>query len=175
MKLKEYVPPFLTQSKIFSTNYDIQQGEIDSLNEAIEDIVNQCFVDSATWGLKLWEEFLNIKVDETKLADYRRSSIKAKLRGSGTITVNLIKNVAESFQNGEVDVTENTSPYTFDIKFVGSKGVPPNLEDLKKAIEEIKPAHLAVTYSFTFNTWNNFKNSTWQQAAEDTWDKLRVI
>lgn len=175
MKLKEYVPPFLTQSKIFNTNYDIQQGEIDSLNEAIEDIVNQCFVDSATWGLKLWEEFLNIKVDETKLADYRRSSIKAKLRGSGTITVNLIRNVAESFQNGEVDVTENTSPYTFDIKFVGSKGVPPNLEDLKKAIEEIKPAHLAVTYSFTFNTWNNFKNSTWQQAADDTWDKLRVI
>lgn len=172
--LKDYVPPFLLESKIFQANYDVQQNELDSYNNAINDIADQCFVETATWGLNYWEEFLGITVDENKETDYRRSVIKAKLRGTGTITVKLIKNVAESFSNGEVSITENVAPYTFEVKFVGTRGIPPNLEDLKNAINEIKPAHLAVTYIFVYTVWSEVKKITWEQVKTDTWGNLKI-
>ncbi|MBV7275457.1 YmfQ family protein [Clostridiaceae bacterium UIB06] len=174
MQLKGYVPSYLLESKIFNINYEVQQKEIDFYSESIKDLVDQCFVDAATWGLKFWEEFLGITVDENKALDYRRSTIKAKLRGTGTITVKLIKNVAESFSNGEVEITENIQPFTFEVKFVGSRGIPPNLEDLKSAINEIKPAHLSVQYKFTYTVWKEVKNLTWGQAKNDSWNNLKV-
>lgn len=178
MQLKQYVPEFLLKSKTFETVYHVQQEEIDALNSAAEDICNQCFIDKATWGLKYWERFLGMTVDETKQVSYRRSAVKAKLRGTGTITVKLIEDVAGSFSNGEVDVIENNSEYGFIIKFTGTKGIPPNLDDLKRAIEEIKPAHLTVQYTFTWLTWDEFDKYNRTCDAWDslnlTWDELEV-
>ncbi|ADQ06521.1 hypothetical protein Calhy_0784 [Caldicellulosiruptor hydrothermalis 108] len=175
----KYVPEFLLQSKIFQTVYNIENDELTSVENAINDILNQCFIDTATWGLKYWEQLLNIPVDENKPADYRRSVIKSKIRGAGTITVSLIKTVAEAYSNGEVEVTENVAPYTFEVKFVGTRGIPPNLDDLKNIINEIKPAHLAVTYTFTYLIWDELdsKNLTWDQfdALGLTWDELEVL
>ena len=163
MQLKAYVPQHVLESKIFNINYEVQQVEMDSYDKSIIDLLNQCYVDTATWGLKFWEEFLGIITDESKAVDYRRSAIKAKLRGTGTITVKLIENVAESFQ-----------PFTFEVKFVGSRGIPPNLDDLKNAINEIKPAHLCVQYTFTYTVWKEVRNLTWVQVKLDTWSNLKV-
>lgn len=174
MQLKTYVPSHLLESKIFNINYEVQQREMDSYNESIKALVDQCFVNTATWGLKFWEEFLGITVDENKAIDYRRSTIKAKLRGTGTIKVKLIKNVAESFSNGEVEITENIQPFIFEVKFVGARGIPPNLGDLKSAINEIKPAHLSVQYTFTYTVWKEVKNLTWGQVKGDNWNNLKV-
>lgn len=174
MPFNQWVPPFLHESKIFQTIYETQQNELDRASNAIEDILNQCFVDTATWGLKYWEEFLGIPVDESKLIDFRRSTIKAKLRGSGTVTVNLIKNVAESFSNGEVEIYENVAPYTFQVKFVGTRGIPPNIDDLKRAIEEIIPAHLRVIFEYTYTPWNELRNTTWNKLLSFTWEEIRT-
>lgn len=48
-------------------------------------------------------------------------------------TVAMIQNVAESFSNGTVAVTEFPSRYRIEIKFVGSIGTPPNMDDLTAA------------------------------------------
>lgn len=173
--LKDYAPANLCEKFIFKSIYDTQQSEIDNLNNAVDDIVNQCFVETATWGLRYWEEMLAITTDETKAYEFRRSVIKAKLRGAGTITVSLIKNVAESFSNSEVEVFENVQPYTFEIKFTGPKGIPPNLDDLKNSINDIKPAHLAVTYSFTYNTWSMVSNKKWADVSNKTWSQLATL
>lgn len=69
-------------------------------------LMDQLCVDTATWGLRYWEQTLGIPVEPGKEPEYRRSRIRSKLRGSGVTTVALIKSVAESFSNGEVAVTE---------------------------------------------------------------------
>lgn len=169
--LKSYVPPFIIQSKTFQAVYNVQGEELDRLNADVLDIISQCFIDTATWGLKYWEKFFGIQINESKETEYRRSVVKSKMRGASTVTVNLIQNVAESYENGEVDITENPSNYSFDVKFVGVRGIPPNLDDLKAAIEEIKPAHLAVTYTFTYITWDEFDTYKHQW---DEWDKKNL-
>ncbi len=108
----------------------------------------------------------------------RRAVIKSKQRGYGTVTVSLIKNVAESYANGTVEVTEQFELYQFTISFIDTRGIPPNLDDLKEVIEKIKPAHLAVIYTFTYLNWDELdaKNLTWDEldAKNLTWDEFET-
>lgn len=83
----------------------------------------------------------------------------------------MIQDVASSYSNGEVDVIEDNANYRFIIKFVGVKGIPANMADLTLTIEEIKPAHLAFEFEFTYLTWNEFDNYS---KTSDEWDNLNL-
>lgn len=127
--------------------------EFEKLNADISDVLNQFYIDTATWGLAAWEYICGIPTDETKPIDQRRSFIKTRLRGMGTVTVELIKNVVESYVYGDVDVIEDNPNYTITIKFVSTYGVPNNLHDIEEALRDIIPAHLAINYSFKFASY----------------------
>lgn len=118
----------------------------------IDDLHNQLFLGTATWGLSLWEKMFDVKTDLSKSYEFRRAAVRAKMMGTGTTTVELIKNVAESFLGGEVRVVEQNSAYKFQIIMETIIGIPPNVEDLKRSIEEIKPAHLTFEIIFKYNT-----------------------
>ncbi len=173
MLLKDYLPLYLSKTETFTALLSAELIEIDGVNNSIQDIVDQCFVSTATWGLDYWESFLGIPMQPGKDIDYRRTTIEAKLRGSGTVTVSLIQNVASSFSNGQVAIVEHPSIYSFEVVFVGTIGIPPNLLDLQAAIERIKPAHLAVTYTFLYTQWSAVKTTTWATVKTGTWDELR--
>lgn len=105
----------------------------------------------------------------------RREVIIAKLRGSGTTTLQLVKDVASAFAYGEIQVTEVNEIYTIKIKFIGEKGIPLNLEGLKKALREIIPAHLDIKFEFTYTTWGEHKARTWGDLLASTWHQAKVI
>jgi len=69
------------------------------------------------------------------------------------VTAALIEQVAEAYDNGDVEVTEDTAIYNVTIAFVSTLGVPPNLDDIFAAIREILPAHLTVNFVFRFYTY----------------------
>lgn len=138
---------------------------IELTEEKRNEIILQLNLESATWGLSLWEKQYGIPVDISKDYEFRRSRIKSKMRGTGTTTVELIKNISESFVNGEVEVIEHNEEYYFEVKMVSVKGIPPNMQDLKDAIEEAKPAHLGVIYVILYNTHEDLKRLNHGQMA----------
>lgn len=127
---------------------------------------------TATWGLSLWEKFLDLESYAGKPADQRRSRIISKMRGLGTVTVQMMKNVAEAYDGGAVDITEQAPLYQFTVEFIDTRGIPPNLDDLKAAIEEVKPAHLAVVYKFRYLIWDELDG---QLLSWDELDALQVV
>ena len=177
--MKGYLPTYERTSQVIISILSPAAAEVDQLRTSIEDALKQFYVETATeWGLNLWEQMLDLKSYAGKPLDQRRSRIISKLRGMGTVTVSLIKNVAESYTYGSVQVTEHPAQYSFAIKFIDERGIPANLNDLKAAIEEIKPAHLAVTYEFSYLTWDELdaENITWDQldAKNLTWDEFET-
>jgi len=168
------MPLYYRNSKVLDGINTANANELDRFDKRLDDVLKQFFIDTADFTLERWEKELGLEVNNNLNIDYRRSRIKSKLRGQGTITVSLIKNVAESFSNGEVDVIENNAAYEFAVKFVGIKGIPPNMEDLKRAIEEIKPAHLGYKFEYTFTVWKEVKNLTWAQIKSGTWNDLKT-
>lgn len=152
--------------------------ELIDLNWGILDVLKQFFVEHATWGLSLWENVCGIPVDESKPYDQRRSVIKSKLRGAGTVTLEVIKNVADSYENGEIKVEEIFSQYKVVITFIGTRGKPPNEADMRQVLREIIPAHLELDFRYTYLIWDELDAAdlTWDEleAMHMTWDQLEV-
>jgi len=145
--------------------------DINELEDSLNETINQCFVNTASTLLSRYEKIFGIQVDVNKSGDFRRERIRAKIRGTGTVTKQMIANAAAAYSNGEVKVIENPENYSFIIKFTGAKGIPANISDLAITIEEIKPAHLTFSFEYTWITWNEFDN---YNKTFDEWDELNL-
>ena len=146
--------------------------EANSINDEVENTLNQFFVDSATFGLDYWEKMLGISKNNNDIQT-RRENIKAKMRSRGATSIEVIKNICEAYSYGEVEIIVNHSDYSFVIDFVGSIGVPKAFAELDKTISEIKPCHLAHSYKFNYNTHADLSKFTHEQLANYTHDKIR--
>lgn len=163
--------PYFYDNEITKPIIDAEQIERDELFKEIKETLEQCFVSTATWGLDYWEDMLFIPHIYSKSYEERRSIIYAKMRGIGTTTVEVIKQIAMSFFEAEnVEVIEDNSNYRFNINFVNARSKNGaivnyarignsrityqiiNLTYINNVIELYKPAHL--NYYFTFTNSN---------------------
>lgn len=175
MILMEYMPDYYHKSEVFINLLKAFTKALNDNNYAIGDLENQLFVDTATWGLGVWEKELNIYTDLSKSYTDRREFIKSKLRGSGTCTIEMIKNTALAYTNAEIDVIEDNPNYTFRVKFIGVKGIPSDVSAFKKTIDTIKPAHLTYTVEYSYNTYDFLKAYTHNALSAKTHAQIRVF
>lgn len=170
--LKSYLPPENADKKVFSEIFNAEGAEFDALHVDINDIKAQLNINTTTWGLDIYEKDLGITTDYTKNLDYRRSVVKSKSRGTGKLNAAMIKLVCDAFSNGDVKVTFDGIIY---VKFTSVKGVPLNMDDLKNAVEQIKPAYILLDYLYTYNTYDMLKPKTYNELKSYTYDQLRTI
>jgi len=142
---------------------------------AAADLAHQFYATTATWGLSYWERELGLPTDPSMTYAWRREIIRAKLRGHGTVTRQMLIGVASAFSGGEVNVQEYPSDNRFVIQFVGILGVPANMAGFIAMLEQIKPAHLSYTFLYTYTTWERVSHLTWHEAAERSWAQLRTF
>lgn len=121
--------------------WQAEDTEAAALRAHWREVLDQCNVETATWGLALWERQLDLPTDSGLPDDLRRSKILAKLRGVGTVTLAMMQAVAESYTDGEVVVEEYPKQYYFNLRYLDTVGVA-HQDQLMQTIEEIKPAHL---------------------------------
>lgn len=174
MDLMGLLPPIYEENKSMNELQGILSTKVNKLAQDLDTVIDQCFIDTATDLLSRYEKIYGLTVDVTKSNQFRRERIKARAKGIGTVTKKMLEDVAASYSNGEVEVLENFEDYSFIVKFIGTKGIPNNMADLKLTIEEIKPAHLSFTFEYTFNTWNDITHLTWDEASAFTWEGLRA-
>lgn len=173
MRLSEHLPRVYANSPEAEAVQDAFQRPLDAARAAWESFLEQLDLERATWDLEGWERFLGLPTDAAGEAPFRRSRIRARLRGAGTTTVAMVKNLAESFSNGAAEIVERPADYEIDIIFTGTIGIPPNLEDLTAALEDALPAHLGYRYVITYRTWNMVSGMTWDQASAYSWGQLK--
>lgn len=173
--LMQYVPPFVAEKTEMNKLYISQGYEAGLARHNLEDLLKQCFVLSATWGLIRWEEVFGITPNLSLSYEQRREIVLAKMRGQGTTTVEMIRSVAEAFSGGEVEVIEDNPHYRFIVRFVGIMGIPRNMQAFKNMLEEIKPAHLGYAFEYKWVIWNDLLPYVWNELRPYTWDGLRVM
>ncbi|WMM23663.1 DUF2313 domain-containing protein [Tissierella sp. MB52-C2] len=145
-RLLEYLPIYERSSIVFQEILNSEQMEFDRLGLNIEDLERQFFIDTATWGLAIYEKELKLPIRPKKTLEERRSLIKSRMRGMGKVDLAMIKSIIEAY-------TRSTADIIFDgrinIKFTNEGTITLNISDMFNAIEEIKPAHL--DYDITLN------------------------
>ncbi|MGG0702969.1 putative phage tail protein [Bacillus inaquosorum] len=159
-RMVEDAPSYYEDAETFHAIQDAKAQEYDLILEKMEDLQLQLNPATATWGLKYYEKELGIASDENKPLGERRSNVLSKRRGFGNFNAKLIKTVARSYTNGEVEVKPNFADYEIEIKFISNVGIPPNLEDFKSAIDDITHAHIGIVYQYRYLTINEVKVMT---------------
>ena len=172
--LTKLVPEFIAEKTEMHGLYIAQGYELGYLRHALEDMISQCFISTATWGLVRWEKIFNITTNHALTFEQRREILIAKICGQGTTTVQMIKDTASAFSGGEVDVIEDNANSRFIVRFIGIKGIPRNMKDFIAMLQEIKPAHLAYDFEYRFTLWDEIKPYRWDNFAGMSWDELRV-
>lgn len=99
-------------------------------------------------GVLWWENMLAIIPASYQTIGDRRSKIQAKWLSKYHNDVELLQRVCNSWKNGEVEVDFVNGK--FEIQFVGSFGIPTDLNALSESVEEVKPAHLPYIYIFKY-------------------------
>lgn len=172
--LMKYLPPYYHLSFAIREVMKAEETQLGTLNYYIKDLEKQFSLESATWGLAAYERELGITTNISLSYEERREVIKAKWRSVGTTTKAMIKNVAEAFSGGEVDIIEYPKESYFIIKFIGIKGIPKNMKGFIDTLEKIIPAHLGYEFKYSYTVWNALSPMTWSQAGLKTWDGLKV-
>ena len=173
--LAGYAPPFLAEVRELAEIYRAEGPEIGLLQHELRDMLDQCFIETATWGLARWEQMLGVATNMSLTYEQRREILMAKLRGHGTTTKRMIEDTAATFSGGEVNVIEDNPNHLFVIQFIGIKGIPRNMQAFINMLEDIKPAHLAYRFEYRYTTWEELKPYTWKQLGAMIWDEVRTI
>ena len=176
VNLMAYLPEYWQGILEMKELQDCLGQEVGVVRNEVDNLLKQYFVFTATWGLEYWERELGVTTDATQSYSRRREVLIAKLRGAGTTTKAMIKSVAAAFSGGDVEVTEYPQENRFEVKFVGVMGVPPNMPGLMTSLEEIKPAHLTCSFSYTYTLWDGLTSDslTWDSVKAYTWDGIKA-
>lgn len=176
-RLTRRLDPRLDKIDAFRELTDAESVEFEHHDAALKDLESNMTLSGTTASMidRRDAEF-GIVSNASKPIEQRRSVLVAKLRGQGTTTKAFIKNVALSFEYGEIDVVDDQEPYTVHIIFESVMGVPPNMDDFIATLEAVKPAHISFEYIYKYNTWDDFEAfhhtfDEWE-AIHVTWDEL---
>lgn len=134
---------------------------LDNIATTVEELHGNNFFDTATEkAVEMYEKELGITPLSGEPLDNRRASIRAKWIGAGKVDIVLLQEVANSWKNGAIELEFIGGK--IHVKFISPLGVPTGLEQLQKALENTKPAHLAMYYTFMWLTWGQARDfGTW--------------
>lgn len=124
-------------------------GQIQNIDDVIKIIKNNFFFNSLTEdGCKWYEKLLGLIVGSNQTIEDRRSSIQAKWLSNTHNDIVLIQKACDAWKNGEVEADFINGK--LQITFIGEYGIPDDLDGLLRAVDVIKPAHIAYYLIFKY-------------------------
>ena len=113
-----HLPEFLRKDGQFKGTNDADSDEHDKMRLALQDLLDQLYVQSATWGLSRWEELLAIETTEGKSDEERRKEIIRRLQKPESVTVEFLERLINLYtSDGSGKVTSHPEDYSVDMRF----------------------------------------------------------
>lgn len=140
--LARYLPQFLQEDEHFKATLAACSTEHERYRLLVDELSNQFYVQTATWGLGDWERILDLKPDAGDSYEQRRNRILLKLQGRQTSTVAFITDLIKRYctDKSKVKVVEDNAHYAFHAEI--TDGTIAYANDLLEALNTYKPAHL---------------------------------
>ena len=138
-KLLEMLPDHFSRLKQMREIAKAEGVQFDKLDASVDDLLNQGFISTATWGLRFWEERYKLPILDNTNYEERRHRILAKKRSNKANLLEILRAIEPS-----IELAWGPLILPFTINFSGDYY---DFGELIRVIEEEKPSHL--TYSFT--------------------------
>ncbi len=156
--------------------FDAAGMALANASDYIDAVWNNNFFDTCTTTrLQAYEKEAQIFPLAGQTVDERKSQLMAKWWGTDKCTLEGMQAVANAWR--DATITLQFVNGKIRVKFISPIGIPPDLSSLQQALEEVKPAHLAIEYSFMYKTWGAAKTAGNWSVHYDTgngvWNDLR--
>lgn len=171
--LRDLIPARYYNSPELAALWDAIDPALEALQDAAYDLMDQLNAGTATWGLTLWERDYGLTPDVSETYAERRSRVRSHMRGAGTTTVEMLQGLTAAYSGGETAVDDLEKLFTLVVTFIGTVGVPSNMDDLKAAVSAARPAHMTVEYIIRYNLWREVAQVTWGSLAGRTWHDVK--
>ena len=168
------LPGYYRKSQIVKDLYEVIKNILDGAADKLDIEGLRLFI-TQTDEFEPHEDDVGL-APSSESAENRRSKVIARLQGNNLLTLAELRNLITNYEKSGCDIREDFPNYTVYITFSGRKGIPENIELIKAAIEEVKPAHLRIDYDYCENTWQDIweKFGAWGNIAEHvTWDMIK--
>lgn len=135
---------FYDRSYVGKWIFQVMGMEMEDTTRLFEELRQQAFVDTATWGLDYWEQKYGIETNTSLSYERRRQQVKERRNMKLAMNPEYIRQIAEYLSGKDVEIIENIAPYTFRIKVL-IKTADSNFNEkrLRMKITDIKPSHLS--------------------------------
>lgn len=138
-----FLPQFLLDNPDMAELLSAEQKELDNFFDYIELMRNQPTISTASIYLSRHEKMFGLGVSPALSDSERIGRVLAKLNTRTNSTVEAIKVVVSSITGCGTDIEEYYDQYMFMIDVLRDNSQLISVEDIKAAVEIIKPAHLA--------------------------------
>lgn len=123
----------------------------EAFRDCVLDWLEQLTIDTATWGLKYWEQAYGVTPQITDTVEERRSRVKAKMRGAKTTTREMLAGVAAAYAVGATSsVEELAREHRVRFHFSAASAFPSSMEALTVSLLEVMPSHVVFDYLFSY-------------------------
>ncbi|RHA11756.1 DUF2313 domain-containing protein [Megasphaera sp. AM44-1BH] len=143
--LSRYLPAFLFRDAVFSNTLNTLSYEHELQRLTLTDAAKQAFVQTATWGLDDWEEFVGLEHAQVDTVQTRRNKILMKLTGVESVTVPFLEALINQYiddKSGTVTDHPETYSADFNIPLVDKA----SLLGIAKDVRTYIPAHIGQVY-----------------------------
>ncbi|BAL85212.1 phage related protein (plasmid) [Selenomonas ruminantium subsp. lactilytica TAM6421] len=139
--ISEYLPSFLQKDEEFKATCDAESFEHEKVLAGIKDVFNQLFVETATWGLTMYERILDLHPAPDATYEYRRAQILIHMQAAKVSTVEVMNAIVNTYGSGYI--VEQSERYYFEV--FCSCNDKAALKAMKEDILTYKPAHLGIS------------------------------
>lgn len=186
MSHRDYLNALLEPLGIYDLSAPYNGGELDSQGMALDGVgavleENHREADltcAEDWGLELVAALLPSR-PVTAGAEGLRAALAALLRiGGDSFTLEAI-NDAILGCGVQARVAETGQPGAVEVSFPEVRGIPDGMEEIARIIEDILPAHLAITYVYWYVAWDQLEAqiTSWEELEqrELTWKQVETL
>ena len=142
VNILKYLPEFLAKDQNFKAVADTCSIEHERIRLQLQDIFQQLFVTTATWGLFYWENVLGITPNAGDDYTQRRNRILMRYQSTQTTTAAYIESLVKRYMSAGSIVNVEEQNLDYDFRIVTTNGNILYLADMIEAINTFKPAHL---------------------------------
>lgn len=146
------ITPIYGRSYVGKWIFEVMGAEVDFTEQKFAELRLQALPETATWGLKYWEQRYGIYPDESVPIEQRRRRIMPYRMPRLPMNPVRMERILSEAIGREVKIKENIAPYTFGITIDGNSSIQVDIAGLFDHIQEIKPAHQSYSVTFVKNT-----------------------
>lgn len=143
VRMMSRISPIYDRAYVGKWIFQVMGEELDDVRLRFIELKDQAFPETATWGLKYWEQRYGVRADENASIEDRRQAVLSKRNTHAPLNPARMAERIEGMTGGKATIQEDVAPYTQSVTVTDGEGA--DTDAVLAWIKRVKPSHITIT------------------------------